>query len=249
MQRLEGKTAVVTGGGTKGIGRAATTRLVDEGAHVFITGRRAHELDDAVAAIGREVTAVPGDITKPEDLDRLYAAVAERGRGLDVLFANAAVASFAPIDAVDRADAEHVLGINVMGTLLTVQKAIPLLNPGASVILTGSTAGDRGAAGMGVYAASKAAVRSFARTWANELKDRGIRVNAISPGPTDTQGVDELVGPDDIAAYNAQLAASVPAGRIAHYDEIAAAVAFLASPDSSFMLGANVVVDGGINHI
>lgn len=249
MNRFEGKTAVITGGGTNGIGRAAAARLVDEGAYVFIMGRREHELDEAVAAIGRNVTAVTGDITKPADLDRLFGAVAARGNGLDVLFANAGVATFATIEHLTERDLNHVFGINVVGTMLTVQKAIPLLNSGGSVIVNASTSADRGAPSMGAYAASKAALRSFTRTWANELKDRGVRVNAISPGPTDTSGVVELVGAENVAAYNEGLAASLPIGRTARLEEMAAVVAFLASDDSSFMLGSNVLVDGGVNQL
>jgi len=223
--------------------------MVEEGAYVFITGRRESELSEAVAAIGRNVTAVPGDITKQADLDRLYQAVAARGRGLDVLFANAGIATFATIDDLTESDLGNVFGVNVVGTVFTVQKAIPLLNRGASVIINASTSADRGVSSMGAYAASKAALRSFTRTWANELKDRGIRVNAISPGPTDTSGVVELVGAENVAAYNETLAASLPIGRTARLEEMAAAVAFLASSDSSFMLGANVLVDGGVNQI
>ncbi|RCK69635.1 SDR family NAD(P)-dependent oxidoreductase [Desertihabitans brevis] len=249
MKRFEGKTAVVTGGGTKGIGRATAARLVEEGAHVFITGRREHELEEAVAAIGREVTAVPGDITQPADLDRLYEAAAARGRGLDVLFANAGTASFATLEDLTLDELDRVLRVNVVGTVLTVQKALPLLNPGASVVVNVSTSADRGLAGMGAYAASKAALRSLTRTWASELKDRDIRVNAVSPGPTDTSGVSELVGPENLAAYNEGLVSMIPIGRTAHPDEVAAVVAFLASADSSFMLGANVLVDGGVNQL
>lgn len=249
MSRLQGRTAVVTGGGTRGIGRATAARLVAEGAHVFITGRRAAELDEAVRVIGREVTAVPGDITDPADLDRLYAAVAARGRGLDVLFANAATASFATIDTITEADLDQVFGVNVKGTLFTVQKAIPVLNEGASVIINASTAADRGTAGFGAYAASKAALRTFTRIWANELKGRGIRVNAISPGPTDTSGITELVGEENAAAFKAGEGARIAIGRMGSTDEVAAAVAFLASADSSFMLGANLYVDGGENQI
>jgi NAD(P)-dependent dehydrogenase (short-subunit alcohol dehydrogenase family) len=249
MRRLEGKTAVITGGGTRGIGRATAARLVAEGAHVFITGRRKTELDEAVEAIGQNVTAVPGDITNPDDLDNLYEVVAARGQGLDVLFANSATASFATIETVTAEDFDQVFGVNVKGTLLTVQKAVPLLNEGASVIINASTAADRGTAGFGLYSASKAALRTFTRTWANELKDRGIRVNAISPGPTDTSGITELVGEDNAAAFKAGEAGRIAIGRMGHVDEVAAAVAFLASPDSSFMLGANVYVDGGENQI
>ncbi|MET1074971.1 MAG: SDR family oxidoreductase [Umezawaea sp.] len=249
MGNLEGKIAVVTGGGTRGIGRATAKRLVAEGAHVFITGRRKTELDEAVEAIGPGVTAVPGDITDPADLDRLYDAVRDRGQGLDVLFANAATASFAPLEQLTEEDFDQVFGVNVKGTMLTVQKALPLLNEGASVILNASTAADNGRQAFGVYAASKAAIRSFARTWANELTGRGIRVNAISPGPIDTSGVTELVGDENAAAFKAEAGAAIAIGRIGRPEEVAAAVAFLASADSSFVIGTNLYVDGGENQI
>ncbi|MGW2514575.1 SDR family NAD(P)-dependent oxidoreductase [Streptomyces scopuliridis] len=249
MGTLEGKTAVVTGGGTRGIGRATAARLAAEGAHVFITGRREAELKEAVEAIGSAVTAVPGDITDAADLDRLYDTVRERGRGLDVLFANAATASFATLEQITGEDFDRIFEVNVKGTLLTVQKALPLLNDGASVILNASTAADHGTPAFGAYAASKAAVRSFARTWANELNSRGIRVNAISPGPIDTSGVTELVGEENAAAFKANLGAEVAIGRIGRPEEVAAAVAFLASADSSYMMGANLYVDGGANQI
>ncbi len=249
MRRLEGKTAVVTGGGTRGIGRAAAARLAAEGAHVFIIGRREAELAEAAEAIGPDVTAVPGDITNPGDLDRLYATVAARGQGLDVLFANAATASFGTIETITEQDLDQIFGVNVKGTMLTIQKALPVLNKGASVIVNASTAADRGTAGFGAYAASKAALRTFTRSWANELKGRGIRVNAISPGPTDTSGITELVGAENAAPFKANEGARIAIGRMAHPDEIAGAVAFLASDDSSFMLGANLYVDGGENQI
>jgi NAD(P)-dependent dehydrogenase (short-subunit alcohol dehydrogenase family) len=249
MGKLEGKTAVITGGGTRGIGRASAARLVAEGAHVFITGRRKTELDEAVEAIGPGVTAVPGDITVPADLDQLYDAVRARGQGLDVLFANAAAASFATIEQLTAEEYDRIFGVNVKGTLLTVQKALPLLNEGASVILNASTAADNGALAFGAYAASKAAVRSFARTWANELKGRGIRVNAISPGPIDTTGITELVGAENEAEAKAGLGAAIAIGRMGRPEEVAAAVAFLASEDSSFLLGSNLYVDGGENQI
>jgi NAD(P)-dependent dehydrogenase (short-subunit alcohol dehydrogenase family) len=249
MRRLEGKTAVVTGGGTRGIGRATAARLAAEGAHVFITGRRKAELDEAVEAIGSSVTAVPGDITNPDDLDRLYETVAARGQGLDVLFANAAAASFATIETITEQDIDQIFGVNVKGTVFTVQKALPVLNEGASVIINASTAADNGTAGFGAYAASKAALRTFTRAWANELVGRGIRVNAISPGPTDTSGITELVGAENAAEFKAKAGAEIAIGRMGRTDEIAAAVAFLASADSSFMLGANLYVDGGENQI
>ncbi|KAA0925604.1 SDR family NAD(P)-dependent oxidoreductase [Streptomyces apricus] len=249
MGTLEGRTAVVTGGGTRGIGRATAARLAAEGAHVFITGRREAELKEAVDSIGPAVTAVPGDITDAADLDRLYGIVRERGRGLDVLFANAATASFATLEQITGEDLDRVFEVNVKGTLLTVQKALPLLNDGASVILNASSAADHGTPAFGAYAASKAAVRSFARTWANELSGRGVRVNAISPGPIDTSGITELVGEENSAAFKEKLGAEVAIGRIGRPEEIAAAVAFLASADSSYMMGANLYVDGGENQI
>lgn len=249
MGTLQGKTAFVTGGGTRGIGRATAARLAAEGAHVFITGRREAELKEAADSIGTAVTAVLGDITNPADLDRLYGLVRERGQGLDVLFANAATASFATLEQTNLEDFDRIFEVNVKGTFLTVQKALPLLNDGASVILNASTAAERGVPAFGAYAASKAAIRAFARTWANELTGRGIRVNAISPGPIDTSGFTELVGEENSAAYKAQVANQTPIGRLGLPEEVAAAVAFLASADSSFVMGTNLYVDGGANQI
>ena len=249
MGQLEGKTAVVTGGGT-GIGLATAVRLAAEGAHVFITGRRKTELDAAVETIGAaRATAVPGDISEPADLDRLYDAVRARGRGLDVVFANAATASLVPLEQITEDDFAQVFDINVRGTLFTVQKALPLLNDGASVILNASTAADNGAEAFSLYAASKAAVRTFARAWANELKGRGVRVNAVSPGPVDTPGITNLFGAENAAGVRAKLATDTALGRMGRPEEVAAVVAFLASDQSSFMLGANVYVDGGENQI
>ena len=247
MGALENKTAVVTGGGS-GIGLATATRFAAEGAHVFITGRRQAELDAAVEAIG-SATAVPGDVTDAADLDRLYDLVRQRGRGLDVLFTNAAAASFVTLEATTPENFDRIFGVNVRAMLFTVQKALPLLNDGASVVLNASSAAEHGMGAFGLYSASKAAVRSLARTWANELKSRGVRVNAVSPGSTDTHFIDGLAGDENAAAARAQLAAAVPIGRLGRPEEIAAAVTFLASDQSSFIVGANLPVDGGENQL
>ncbi|WP_328581911.1 SDR family NAD(P)-dependent oxidoreductase [Streptomyces sp. NBC_00370] len=248
MGQLEGKTAVVTGG-SSGIGLATAVRLAADGAHVFITGRRKTALDAAVETIGpAAATGVVGDIANLADLDRLYDAVRARGRGLDIVFANAGTASFATLEEVTEEHVDETFGVNVRGTLFTVQKALPLLNDGASVILNSSVRADDGVAAFGTYAASKAAVRSFARTWANELKDRGIRVNAISPGTIDTPAVD-AVAEGDAPVTKAQFVAGVPLGRIGRAEEVADAVALLASARSSFVLGANLYVDGGENQL
>jgi NAD(P)-dependent dehydrogenase (short-subunit alcohol dehydrogenase family) len=244
MGMLDGKTAVVTGA-SSGIGLAAAQRLAAEGAHVFLTGRRETELDAAVASIGSAATAVPGDIAEPADLDRLYDAVRAHGRGLDVLFANAGGAWFAPLEKATDEHYEQNFGTNVRGTWLSVQKALPLLNEGASVILNASIRADDGWENFGLYSASKAAVRSLARTWANELKGRGIRVNSISPGAIDTPAADRVVGKEEADAFKAGLAKGVPIGRLGRPEEVAAAVAFLASAESSFIYGANLDIDGG----
>jgi NAD(P)-dependent dehydrogenase (short-subunit alcohol dehydrogenase family) len=248
MGQLEGKTAVVTGGST-GIGLATAARLASEGAHVFITGRREDALDRAVESIGSALTAVPGDISEPTDLDRLYDAVRGRGRGLDVLFANAGIATLAPLAQATGEQFDQIFGVNVRGTLLTVQKALPLLNDGASVILNDSIRADDGRENFGLYAASKAAIRSLARTWANELKGRGIRVNTVAPGAIDTPGADIAIGEENAAAVKAELAAGVPIGRRGRPEEVAAAVAFLASEDSSFALGTTLHINGGENQL
>jgi NAD(P)-dependent dehydrogenase (short-subunit alcohol dehydrogenase family) len=248
MGQFDGKTAVVTGG-TTGIGLAAARRLASEGAHVFITGRRKPELDAAVESIGARVTGIQGDVSVPEDVDRLYDTVRSAGRRVDVLFANAGGGSLATLEQVTEEHFDQTFDINVKGVVFTVQKALPLLTDGASIILPGSTAATSGSEAMGVYAASKAAVRSFARTWANELKGRGIRVNAIAPGPTDTPGISGAAPEEQAAQLKQAMAAQVPLGRMGRPEEIADAVLFLASSQSSFITGSNLYADGGLNQI
>jgi NAD(P)-dependent dehydrogenase (short-subunit alcohol dehydrogenase family) len=245
MGQFDGKTAVVTGGST-GIGLATAKRLATEGAHVFITGRREAELEKAAAEIGN-ATAVPGDVSVAADVDRLYERVRERAQGLDVLFANAGINHLATLDELTEEAHDKIFDINVKGTFLTVQKALPLLNDGAAVILTASTSAESGTEAFGAYGASKAAVRAYGRTWANELASRGIRVNVVSPGPVDTPLFD-LFG-ERADEMKAVVATAVPARRIAAPDEIAGAVVFLASSQSSFVHGANLYVDGGMNQI
>jgi NAD(P)-dependent dehydrogenase (short-subunit alcohol dehydrogenase family) len=239
---LEGKTAVVTGG-SSGIGLASAERLAAEGAHVFITGRRQAELEAAAGAIG-DATPVVGDVSVAADVDRLYDRVRERGQGLDVVFANAAINHIAPLEELTEEAHDRIFDINVKGVFLTVQKALPLLNEGASVILASSTASLNGVPGMSAYGASKAAVRAYVRTWAKELSGRGIRVNAITPGATDTAMFEDVFG-EDADAMRATIGANLPAGRIGDPAELAAAVVFLASSQGSFVYGANLVVDGG----
>ncbi|MEU1299246.1 SDR family NAD(P)-dependent oxidoreductase [Streptomyces shenzhenensis] len=248
MGQLEGKTAVVTGG-SAGIGLATAVRLADEGAYVFVTGRREAELEAAVKAIGTDrATAVVGDIGRPEDLDRLYEAVRARGEGLDVLVANAAVGSFMTLEQTTEEHFDQTFAVNTRGTVFTVQKALPVLNDGASIVLVGSTAADRGMAAFGAYAASKAAVRSFARTWSTELRGRGIRVNVVSPAWIETPGGTAAFGDEESArAIKEHVAATVPKGRMGRPEEAAAVVAFLASEQSSYIVGSNIYVDGGEN--
>ena len=238
MSKLAGKVAVITGGAT-GIGLATAKLFVSEGAYVFITGRRQKELDEAVAEIGSNVVGVQGDVSKPEDLDRLYRTVRAKGK-LDVVFANAGVLEFAPLEKVTEEHFDKIFDINVRGTLFTVQKALPLLNDGSSIILTGSVASAKGTSAGGVYGASKAAIRNLVRAWTVELKDRGIRSNVLSPGPTDTAPV-AAAPPDKMA----QLVSTIPMGRLGQTYEIARAALFLASDDSSFVTGIELFVDGG----
>jgi NAD(P)-dependent dehydrogenase (short-subunit alcohol dehydrogenase family) len=249
MGQLEGKTAVVTGG-TAGIGLAAAKRLAAESATVFITGRRKPELDAAVAEIGGSTVGVQGDVSDLADLDSLFQAVRSAGRRIDVLYANAGGGELATLKQVTEEHFDRTFAINVRGLLFTVQKALPLLNDGASVILPGSTTATTGTEAFGVYAASKAAVRSFARTWANELKARGIRVNAITPGPTDTPGITgHALDQQQADQFKGFLASQVPLGRMGRPEEIADAVLFLATSQSSFITGADLQIDGGMNQI
>jgi NAD(P)-dependent dehydrogenase (short-subunit alcohol dehydrogenase family) len=245
-RRLTGKIAVVTGG-TTGIGLATANRFAAEGARVFITGRHQAELDKAVAAIGGTAIGVLADSTKMTDLDRLYARVKTASGEIDILFANAGGGSNLPLGSITEEQYDDTFGRNVKGVLFTVQKALPLLVDGASVILTGSTASIVAMPAFSVYGASKAAVRSFARHWTLDLKGRRIRVNVLSPGPTKTPGLLALAG-DDRAAQRSmlhQMASELPLGRIADPDEIATAALFLASDESSFVTGAELFADGG----
>jgi NAD(P)-dependent dehydrogenase (short-subunit alcohol dehydrogenase family) len=245
-RRLAGKIAVVTGG-TTGIGLASAKRFAAEGARVLITGRRQAELDKAVAAIGGNATGLQADSTKMADLNRLYARVkADSGR-IDILFANAGGGSNLPFGSITEEQYDDTFGRNVKGVLFTVQKALPLLVEGASVILTGSTASVVAMPAFSVYGASKAAVRSFARHWTLDLKGRRIRVNVLSPGPTKTPGLVGLAGDDQMAQQGLldRVASQVPLGRVANPDEIASVALFLASDDSSFVTGVELFADGG----
>lgn len=246
MSKLEGKTAVITGG-TSGIGLATAKRFIDEGAFVFITGRRQAELDAAVAELGENAFGVQGDVSKLEDLDNLYETVKEQKGKIDILFANAGVGDFAPIGAVSEEHFDKIFDINVRGLLFTVQKALPLINDGGSIVLNASTAASSGFANFSVYSASKAAVRSFARSWILDLKDRNIRVNVVSPGPTETPIMDSILSDKDQAKqFMDFVTAQVPLGRIGQPEEVASAVAFLASNDSSFVNGSEIFTDGGM---
>ncbi|MDB6067790.1 MAG: oxidoreductase [Pedosphaera sp.] len=244
--KLTGKIALITGG-SSGLGLATARRFVAEGAYVFITGRRQAELDAAVKDIGHNVTGIRSDIANLGDLDRLFAVIQDQKGRLDILFANAGGGEFAPLDQVTEAHFDKYFGINVKGTLFTVQKALPLMTAGGTIVINGSMVSVKGFPAFGVYAATKAALRSFARTWATDLKGRNIRVNVVSPGTVVTPGYKNELGLSDeqIEQFAAQAAATTPMGRAGTPDEIAKAVLFLASDDSSFVNGIELFVDGG----
>jgi NAD(P)-dependent dehydrogenase (short-subunit alcohol dehydrogenase family) len=240
MKRLEGKTAIITGGGT-GIGLASAKRFVDEGAFVYIFGRRQEQLDAALAKLGPNARAVRGSVTDAADLDRLYDTVKRERGTLDIILANAGTGELAPLGKITEGEYDRTFDINVKGLIFTVQKGLPLMKAGGSIILTGSTTGEMGTAQFSIYSASKAAVRNLARSWAQDLRGTGIRVNTLSPGPTKTELALDVMGEDAMAA----LGKLTPLERMGDPAETAAVAAFLASPDSSFMTGSEVFVDGG----
>ena len=239
MGKLLGKVAVVTGG-TEGIGLATAALFAKEGAYVFIMGRRRKELDEAVTTIGSNVSGIQGDVTKLGDLDRLYKTVAELKGRIDIVFANAGVGEFSPLGGISEEHFDKLFNVNVKAVLFTVQKALPLLNDGASIILTGSVASIKGTPAFWVYGATKAAIRNFVRGWTMELKDRRIRSNVLSPGPIDTPLVKQ-----QSAEVIERIVSTVPVGRIGTTDEVAKAALFLASDDSSYVTGIELFVDGG----
>lgn len=249
MGRLDGKIALVTGG-SSGIGLATASTFVQEGARVFITGRRGRQLDEAVATIGRNVVGVQADVSNLGDLDQLFARI-ERDEGrLDVVFANAGVARYAALGAITEELYDSIFDINVKGLIFTVQKALPLLPDGASIILNASIVASKGLASNSVYSATKAAVRSFARTWTTDLRARRIRVNAVSPGTTDTPGLNELFASSSVGEERRKaIAINVPLGRLGTANEVAKAVLFLACDDSSYITGAELFVDGGLAQV
>jgi NAD(P)-dependent dehydrogenase (short-subunit alcohol dehydrogenase family) len=249
-KRLDGKIAVITGG-SSGIGLATAQRFVDEGAYVFITGRRQSELDVAAKQIGKKVTCVQGDVSNQNDLDRLYETVKQQKGRIDILFANAGVTEFAPLGRITETLFDKIFNVNVKGVLFTVQKALPLFqDSGGSIILNASIGGSKGYEGFSIFGATKAAIRSFARSWTADLKHRKIRVNAVSPGPIDTP-MFRSAGRNEEEAEQVKkyIARTIPLGRIGYAKEIASAVSFLASDDSSFITGIELFVDGGIAQI
>ena len=249
MGKLDAKIALVTGGNS-GIGLAAAKALANEGAYVFITGRREPELAAAVKEIGGNATGVPGDVSNLGDLERLFAQIKrEKGR-LDIVFANAGIARYAILGKITEELYDTIFDINVKGLLFTVQKALPLLPDGASIILNASVVASKGLSSNSVYSATKAAIRSFARTWTTDLKDRRIRVNAVSPGAIDTPGLNDLLASGEAGEQRKKMISStVPLGRLGRPDEIARAVVFLASDDSSYITGTELFVDGGFAQV
>ena len=248
--KLAGKIALITGGAS-GIGLATAKRFVAEGAYVFITGRRQNELDVATREIGKNITGIQGDIARSDDLDRLFATIKQEKGRLDILFANAGGGAFVPLEQVTEAHFDKYFGINVKGTLFTVQKALALMPAGGAIVINASMVSIKGIPAFGVYAATKAALRSFARTWSMDLKGRNIRVNVVSPGTVVTPAYKSELGlnDDQIAEMANQLTSSSPSGRPGTPDEIAKAVVFLASDDSSYVNGAELFVDGGAAQI
>jgi NAD(P)-dependent dehydrogenase (short-subunit alcohol dehydrogenase family) len=246
-KKLEGKIALVTGGST-GIGLATAQRFVAEGAYVYITGRRQPELDAAVKTIGSNVTAVKADASILADLDHLYAQIKQEKGRVDVVFANAGGGEFAPLGEITEEHFDNTFNTNVKGLLFTVQKALPLLPDGGSVILNASIVSIKGLPAFSVYSATKAAVRSFARSWTTDLKERKIRVNVISPGPIETPAIDKIAG-ENRDAFLTQMAAGVPLGRVGQPDEIAKVAVFLASDDASYVAGVELFVDGGFAQV
>jgi NAD(P)-dependent dehydrogenase (short-subunit alcohol dehydrogenase family) len=249
MGKLEGKIALITGGNS-GIGLATAKRFVNEGAYVFITGRREPELAAAVEEIGRNVTGVQGDVSNLGNLDHLFAQIKQEKRNLDIVFANAGVAKYAPFGTITEEFYDSIFDINVKGLLFAVQKALPLMRDDGSIILNASIVASKGLPANSVYSATKAAVRSFARTWTTDLKDRRIRVNAVSPGATDTPGLSDLLASTETGQQRLKMISnSVPLGRLGTSDEIAKAVVFLASDDSSYITGTELFVDGGFAQV
>lgn len=249
MGKLSGKVALITGG-TSGIGFATASLFVSEGAHVYVTGRRQDKVDEAVRALGESSTGIQGDVAVMADLDKLVKQIGhEKGR-LDIVFANAGAAEFAPFGQVDEAHFDRMFDGNVKGLFFTVQKALPLITDGGTVVLMSSVVASKGLPANTVYAATKAAIRSFARTWTTDLKARRIRVNAISPGPINTEGLRELLGNTSEGQQRKEnFAKTVPLGRLGEADEIARAVLFLASEESSYVTGAELFADGGMGQI
>ncbi len=249
-QKLVGKVALITGG-SSGLGLATAKRFVDEGAYVFITGRRQSELDAAMKELGSNATAVQGDIAKLADIEKLFAVVKEKKGGLDIVFANAGVGEFAPLGKITEAHFDKQFNVNVRGTLFTVQSSLPLLRDGGAIVLNASIVSMKGNPAFSVYSATKAAIRSFARTWAVDLKERKIRVNAISPGIVPTPGYETSLGmtKDVVDQFVSGALAGIPLGRAGTPDEIAKAVVFLASDDSSYVNGIELFVDGGLAQI